>query len=191
MIVVGLSGKAMSGKTTFANMVLDYLKSARTDRNFEIIPLAKRLKEQARYLGWNEKKDEKGRQLLQELSKPIKNYHGKECYAKWCLTDAIEKDLDVLLIDDVRMMAEVQYIFEGEGLKSDEFKYVCPLLLRINRPDVDEISTLTESQKQDVSETELDDYPFSKIIDNSGDLDFLRDQANQLGSKIVEFLPIK
>ena len=182
MIVVGLSGKAMSGKTTFANMILDCLESSNDNIEVRIIPLAKRLKRQAQYLGWDGNKDENGRQLLQELSKPIKNYHGKECYAKWCLEDATRMNLDVLLIDDVRMMAEVEYIFESPEIKS--------LLLRINRPNVDEISTLTESQKQDISETELDNYPFSKIIDNSDSLDFLKKQANRIASEIMDMIPI-
>ena len=42
-------------------------------------------------------------------------------------------------------------------------------LFRIERPNVDTASKLTTDQKNDISETQLDDYPFDAIIVNDGE----------------------
>lgn len=158
MIVIGLSGKAEHGKTTAANLIRPELE--KLGYKTDIVPLAKRMKEQAKMLGWDEKKDEKGRRLLQEISWPIKHYFGEDIYAKWCLEQAQKAKLDILLIDDVRMLAEVNYFKQAqkEGL-IDKF-----ILARIYRPG--HISKLTKEQLEDVSETQLDNYNFDCYIKN-------------------------
>lgn len=165
MKIIGVSGKAECGKSTACKQV---------DKN-KIIPLAKRMKEQAMMLGWDGKKDEKGRRLLQEISWPVKHYFGIDIYAKWCYEQALEKQLDILLVDDVRMMAEVNYFkqLEKDGLIE---KFV---LVRIKRPG--HISKLTKEQLQDISETELDNYSFDYIIVNDSSIE-------ELGNKLKEII---
>ena len=160
MIVIGLSGKAEHGKTTAANYVRPELE--KLGYKTDIVPLAKRMKEQAKMLGWDGEKDEKGRRLLQEISWPIKHYFGEDIYAKWCLEQAQEAKLDILLIDDVRMLAEIEYFrrVKDEGL-IDDFQ-----LIRVNRPN--HKSKLNEKQLADVSETQLDNYEFNYIYENQG-----------------------
>lgn len=184
LIIVGFSGKAFSGKSTVAKAVREAFKQYAPDLKVEIVPLAQRLKEQAYNLGWNGAKDQAGRQLLQELSKPIKNYHGEDCYAMWCLEEAECLDLDVLLIDDVRMMPEVRYLFGG-NLTSIFYDVFDTYLVRVERANVDDVSNLTEAQKADVSETELDHYPFHYIIPNDGDMTQLKAEAERLVDRIL------
>lgn len=156
MIVIGFSGKAEVGKTTVSNEVIKYLKV-----KADIIPLAKRMKEQAKMLGWDGKKDQRGRRLLQEISWPVKHYFGEDIYAKWCYEAAVKENLDVLLIDDVRMLAEVDYFKSLEEAKEIE-KFI---LIRIGRPK--HISKLTAEQKNDISETQLDNYRFNYVVSNN------------------------
>lgn len=171
MIIIGLSGKAEHGKTTAANYVLEELKN---DYRIGVIPLAKRMKEQAKMLGWDGQKDERGRRLLQEVSWPIKHYYGEDIYAKWCLDQAKEAGLSILLIDDVRMLAEVNYFKEAE--KNGEIeKFV---LVRIDRPG--HVSKLTKKQLEDVSETQLDNYDFDYRINNDETIERLGRQVSHI-----------
>lgn len=158
MKVVLISGKAAHGKTFAATHALPHLPG-----KVEIMPLAGILKEQARMLGWNGEKDEKGRSLLQQLSWPVKNYHGEDYYARVVYKNACEHNLDILLIDDCRMLAEVNYFKSllNEG-KIDDLK-----IIRVVRPGY--MSALTEEQLNDISETQLDNYSFDAVVYNDCD----------------------
>lgn len=168
MLVIGLSGKAEYGKTTLAQY------ASKEFLNCGIVPLAKKMKEQAKYLGWNGEKDEKGRRFLQEISWPIKHYLGNDIYAKWCYEDAQKQGLDILIIDDVRMLAEIIYFQKLAYAGEIDFR-----MIRVNRPG--HISKLTPEQLQDVSETQLDDYSFDYYIENDG-------KTNKAGEELVQLI---
>jgi len=168
MKVIGFSGKARHGKTTAAQLIKPLLEEK--GLKAEIIPLAKRMKEQAKMLGWDGSKDERGRRLLQEISWPVKHYFGIDIYAKWCYEQAVEQNLDVLLIDDVRMMAEIDY-FNSLANKGEIESFD---LVRIERPGF--VSDLNAQALADVSETELDTYSFDYVIVNDGTLDELKEK---------------
>lgn len=169
-IIIGFSGKAEAGKTTAANAF--FKKMAPMDLCGGIVPLAKKMKEQARYLGWDGKKDERGRRFLQEVSWPIKHYLGEDVYAKWVLEDANRSYLNVILVDDVRMLAEVNYF---KSLPKDEYEFV---LVRIERPN--HVSKLTPEQLADVSETQLDNYEFDYHVVNDGTIEELGDKLSEI-----------
>ena len=175
-IIIGFSGKAEAGKTTAANAFLE--KLAPKDLFDGIVPLAKKMKEQARYLGWDGKKDEKGRRFLQEVSWPIKHYLGEDIYAKWVIEDANRSNLNVLLVDDVRMLAEVNYF---KSLPKDEYKFV---LVRIERPN--HVSKLTPAQLADVSETQLDNYESDYHVVNDGSIEELGDKLSEILIPYIE-----
>jgi dephospho-CoA kinase len=177
MIVIGFSGKAEHGKTTATNYICKNLKRG---LKIETIPLAKKMKEQAKMLGWNGEKDTKGRRLLQEISWPIKHYFGEDIYAKWCLEKAQEDKLDVLLIDDVRMLAEVEFFKQAE-MKKDIEKFV---LIRINRPN--HKSKLTKEQLKDVSETQLDNYEFDYYVENMGTIENFGEQVLEVVESVIQ-----
>jgi hypothetical protein len=61
-----VSGRAGSGKSTFSNYCIDYLKSL--GHRATLVPFAKGVKRTAKdCFGWDGKKDRKGRKLLQDI----------------------------------------------------------------------------------------------------------------------------
>ena len=166
--IIGFSGKARYGKTTCANICEKILNQKYPELKCGVYPLAATLKEQAKKLGWDGAKDDKGRRLLQELSWPIKHYFGDEIYAKWLIQKANEDEVNIVLCDDVRMLAEVNYFTENED----------PVFVRIERPGFE--SDLTEEQKNDISETQLDNYDFKYYLINDGDLNDLKKKLEKL-----------
>lgn len=169
--IFAFSAKAMSGKTTFTNFLVKNIKGKRV----VISPMAKRLKEQAKDIGWDGQKDEKGRTLLQELSWPIKHYYGMHIYAKWAIDDALRENPDIILIDDLRMLEEVRYL---KSLENEKHQYIDfkVRIIRLENPNCKSI--LTAKQLADVSETEMDTYTeFDERIMNDGGLEELEQKA--------------
>jgi hypothetical protein len=118
--IAGICGKAGSGKTTFANYLIQQFRELTDDQYMcTIIPFAKALKELAVEIGWNGIKDEKGRLLLQRLGTDVcrdcidKNYWVK----KWEQAVAKERAAGVKLViaDDVRFPNEIISIQDKGG----------------------------------------------------------------------------
>lgn len=169
--IFAFSAKAMSGKTTFTNFLVKNIKG----KKVVISPMAKRLKEQAKDIGWDGQKDEKGRTLLQELSWPVKHYYGMHIYAKWAIDDALRENPDIILVDDLRMLEEVRYL---KSLEKQEHRYIDfeVKIIRLENPNCKSI--LTAKQLADVSETEMDTYTeFDERILNDGGLKELEQKA--------------
>src|SRR3990167_3849794 len=67
MIVIGLSGKARSGKGSIVQLSQILMQHGDTEVEVRQVSFATALKTLARERGWDGKKDEKGRTLLQSL----------------------------------------------------------------------------------------------------------------------------
>lgn len=112
MLPIGIAGRVGSGKTTFANYLLDYLPMA------YILPFANPIKKFALDLGWDGKKNEKGRRLLQLLGTEI----GRECIDPniwinhWsdCTLRPMHIGVKYFIADDVRFRNEAKAI-NGTG----------------------------------------------------------------------------
>lgn len=166
MKVIGISGKAEHGKTYTCNILRELYEEQ--GKKVEIVPLALILKEYAFDLGWDGQKDSKGRTLLQDLGKVLKSYHGGDCFARWAYQKALEKDLDIMLVDDMRMLDEVEFfklMAKTSDTSLDDFK-----LYRVIRKDYE--NSLTEEQRNDISETALDNYDFDLYLQNNGTRDY-------------------
>ena len=124
-MIVGLSGPAGCGKTTHADALMDYAER-HLGYNSLRLPFAGPLKRIAMSMGWNGKKDEKGRRLLQILGTEC----GRECIGPNVWVDlwhqeAIKKGVCTLVVaDDVRFDNEVEAVralggtvvkLQGEG----------------------------------------------------------------------------
>ena len=164
-----ITGEAGAGKDTFA----DHIQKMYSAPNTVIhrVTFATKLKEEAKSLGWNGKKDEKGRELLQDLGKVMKNYYGQDYYAKQAFIGKkpVPGVRNIWVVTDARFLAEINYCKEIAEKYNADIK-----IIRIDRSeDPNFHSSLTETQKNDVSEQEWRQVQPDIVVKNDGkDPDF-------------------
>ena len=171
MIVICLSAKAESGKTTFANMLQDMLMS--NGNKVIRMAFANPLKEycETEY-SWDGKKDEAGRALLQKVGQRMRNQNGEDYWVRQLLSSLkkIEKNYDFCIIDDMRYLSELRLLEQSYGencisLRLERYDREIENGLEIRSPY---INNLTPEQRQHASECELDDVEldyYSKAYD--------------------------
>lgn len=153
-MIVGVSGKAQTGKDTIGNILVKKY-------GFTRVASADALKRIARNIfGWDALKDERGRRFLQDLAMAVRGYN-KDYWINLALQDinrsiALHGKENVnFVVTDVRFLNEVEYLKDHGAT-----------IIRINRPDVPKLDH--------VSETELDDYTaFNFVIENTGTINDL------------------
>ncbi len=173
MQVITISGKAESGKDTTAAI----LKTELETLGYSVLithyaDLLKYICKQ--FFGWNGKKDEEGRTLLQIVG--TEGIRSKEP-TYW--VDFIKQMLgffpnewDFVLIPDTRFPNEI------DGMKKG-FQTVS---VKVVRPNFE--NSLTEEQRNHVSETALDNFVFDYTITNPGEMDGLNAQIKQFIQKL-------
>lgn len=154
MKVITISGKAQAGKDTTARVIKDKLNSE--GYSVLITHYADLLKYQAKTLfGWNGKKDDAGRSLLQHLGTDIVRKRNPNYWIDyvvdmlWIYGDR----WDYVLIPDARFPNEIEQM-------KDQFDCIAIKIVS----DYD--NGLTEEQKNHPSETALDDFCFDYTITN-------------------------
>ncbi len=163
-MLIGLSGKKRVGKDTVGHWL-------EVKHDFTRVSFAALLKKQAKRVGWNGKKDEKGRTLLQDLGMVVRIYD--EDF--WI--DAAFRDLAKFnrttgqtnfVITDVRFQNEARRIKDAGGV-----------MIRVTRPD-----EITDDAH--ASETDLDNYKFDYVVESVlGDLNSLYGRVDAI---VVEAL---
>jgi dephospho-CoA kinase len=174
--VILISGKARSGKDTFAQMlqsimVLDNQKPI-------LLHYADILKYFCKqYLGWNGEKDEAGRTLLQYFGTDVVRNNHQDCWVNIIkeLVNGIHTEYDYVLIPDTRFPNECDW--RDTGFDFDT--------IRITREDLNG-EDLTGTQQVHSSETALDDYIFDFIIPNNGTLQDLEDSAKHYYTRVCK-----
>ena len=176
MYIIGIAGKAESGKTTFGMMLKESFEAE--GKRVLMINYADAVKYIAKqYYNWNGEKDEYGRSLLQEIG----TEKGREGFYEdvWIMIvnlfiNVMRKDFDVFIIGDCRFPNEVYYWKEIPDTYSIK-------IIRDNH-----ISQLTEEQKQHPSETSLDNISdFDFIIANNEGLDKLKEWSKSIVENIL------
>ena len=153
--IITISGKAQHGKTTFAKYL--NLKLAE-DYRVKIIPFAKGVKEEGKKFGWDGKKDNNGRVLLQLIGDFYRQIYGDEIWIR--KAEEQFNDEDFIIIDDCR------YINEATYFKNHRYNQTN---VRIERFDMDGTvfdNRLSKEAKNHISETELDNFNFNCLINN-------------------------
>ena len=72
-MIILISGRAGEGKSTFAEICVTKLHKEKMSA--KIFPFAKGVKDTASFMGWNGKKDRKGRRLLQQIGGVGREYN--------------------------------------------------------------------------------------------------------------------
>ena len=175
-VCILLSGKAGVGKTTSAQILKDiYSKRGLNVENFSF---AAGVKAEARRMGWNGEKDEKGRKFLQEIGKVAREYD-KDCWAKITFDGLImnsnDYPFDVVIIDDYRFPNEGNFVRNSPLYHVFEVRVFAP-----NR----EMLKGTENYL-DVSENSLPEVGtvganYFSFIDNCTTMDDLYEQCGKL-----------
>lgn len=109
--IIGFAGAAGVGKTTTANALVG-LFDAFYGLSHHIMSFASPVKTIAMMLGWDGKKDARGRKLLQSLGTDTARAYDPDVWVKRWERDAKEMAdiVDIILVDDVRFPNEVQAI---------------------------------------------------------------------------------
>lgn len=149
--LIGITGYAQSGKDATGDILGEY--------GFERIAFADPLKEIALMLGWDGKKDERGRSFLQDIGNRARAYN-PDIWIDRALEMARGKER--VVFTDVRFLNEAAAIQARGGI-----------IIRVVRPDVGPANN-------DVSETELDLIRPDYLLNNSTSLDDLQQNVERL-----------
>ena len=146
-IIINIAGKARHGKDTLAKYLMDYLYE-KHNRKVQIISFGEGVKVKAKEVGWDGKKDQNGRALLQFIG----TEWGRECISKeiWIkiAEQKINKQTDIIIFPDTRFKNEISYFK----------KYNCHFVtVRVERTDD---NGMADNLKQHKSEMSLDNYDF-------------------------------
>lgn len=134
MKIIGFTGKMQHGKTTAGEAASELFNRFLVSRR----PFAESLKEAATNLGWNGKKDEKGRRLLQLLGTEL----CRECidYDYWVKRwkEKVDQDIsngkEVIIVDDIRFDNEAEAVKEMGGIVIEVIRPEPRSLFKIPNP---------------------------------------------------------
>jgi hypothetical protein len=172
-VVILISGKAGTGKDTYANALTLKLR----DKGYNAIQdrFAFSVKQCAiDYFGWDGQKDEKGRKLLQDIGKIGRKYDP----VLWpkTLIHRIDSHFDLAQID-ILVIADWRFPNEKNFFEmTDLFQIITVRIEAPNREIIDKESLAYI----DVSEVALDDYEFDYNINNEYEgMDFVNTSCDK------------
>ena len=195
--VIGFIGKGRAGKDTSFNFMKAFLRTRGI--NIEHESFAKLLKEQAREICfWDGIKDEPGRRLLQNLSKPIKEYvdtladkypdnefyqdmKGGAYYPAHTLKEIRESEETLFGITDFRFQSETT-LFSSK----DDINLITIRIIRTNPDGSLYTGDLSPEALADISENDLNDYQTTYTIMNDGTLEDLEKKVIELTDQLLE-----
>ena len=183
-IIVGISGKAESGKNSFAEL------ARRAEHNLIAFDFAfaNEVKRLALELGWDGWKDEKGRAGLIWLGEGAREHFNKDIWIKKLQQNMreiikqssciINKDYAVFFVTDMRYENEAEALWKmAKEVGADYYS------VRIERPGHE--NRLTKEQRENPSETSLDTYAFDYVIVNDGTYDDFKVKVHKVMDDIV------
>ena len=182
-LVVLVSGKAGVGKTTLSKLLLDKF-AEKEDLSSFIIPFASSLKKVATMLGWDGKKDCKGRKLLQHLGGVLREYDTSTWVRlSYGFISSAPMDIEVVISDDWRFPDECRYLKENPAYQV--------FTIRVEAPDREILKGTPEYD--DVSETSLpsgftveSESVYDLEVRNDGTLEELNTTADNVVQYILD-----
>lgn len=151
-----LSGVARSGKDTVGKIIKKYY----SDKDCISIAFAYYIKDYVKRISdWDGREETKPRELLQQLGiELVKNKIDDKLFINRVLEDieVFSYFYDIIIVDDARLPDEIETLKE---------KYPNSVSIRIIRDNYD--NGLTQSQKNHITETGLDNYNnFDYVVKN-------------------------
>lgn len=177
--IICFTGHAQNGKDTSADQMEKFL-SKRGYHHIQRVSFAQKLKDDAKYLGWDGKKDDRGRELLQRLGDVEKAYHGDTYFAEYLIKQILDgkyKDSEVLLLTDMRFKKEMELFKKLDKEHPD----IMVEFVRVVRPKDDSWNDgLTEEARHHQSEVDLDDVTFDITVQNDGTIEDLGEKLSTI-----------
>lgn len=167
--IILISGKAQHGKDTTAAMLRSALRdSGKTSMIFHYADLLKFICKQ--YFGWDGKKDEKGRTMLQYVGTDVVRARDESFWVDYAtrLLSVFDGRWDYVIIPDTRFKNEI------ECMRKAGFDTVH---VRVSRPGFN--GALSGEQKMHPSETAIDGMAPDYYIENGGTLDDLEETVRR------------
>lgn len=172
--VVLISGKAQSGKDTFARLFKEYAEPYEELENKRVLILKygdilKFICKQ--FFNWNGEKDLEGRTLLQRVGTDIFRENNPDTWVN-CVIEIVKglgNLYDYILIPDTRFPNEISK-WMGCGID-----YVTVRIDRVNADNTPFDNKLSLEQKSHISETALDRYVFDYHVTNRKLIDLSRE----------------
>ena len=141
--IIVINGYGGSGKDTFVELVSKYNKVY----NFSSVD---KVKEIAKLIGWNGKKDEKDRKFLSDLKKLTTDYNDMPFNSiKDAVNDFYESDKEIMFIH-IREPKEIERVVKEFYAKT----------LLIKRDDIDKITS-------NYSDASVENYNYDYVIENT------------------------
>ncbi len=170
MKVYLFAGKAEAGKTTAAELLVQQLRSTHPESRVVRMAYGDYLKQVVKTVfGWDGKKDEAGRHLLQWFGTDVVRAKSPNFWIDSVvrLAKVLDGVVDYLLIDDCRFPNEVDVWRDPELAK--EFETGLDVtVVRIERPGHE--NRLTPEQRLHASETSMDSYDNYDVVLTARDL---------------------
>lgn len=169
MTIITISAKAEHGKDTTAKLLQEQLE----DLGYSVLitHYADLLKYICKnYFGWDGKKNEEGRSLLQKVGTDTIREKQPNYWVDFIksVLNLFPNEWDFVIIPDCRFPNEIE-------LMQEDFDCIS---VYVNRPNYS--NHLTEEQRQHPSETALDEFKFDYKIINPGNIGGLREEVNGL-----------
>ena len=128
-----------------------------------------------KYYGWNGKKDEEGRTLLQHIGTDVCRKNNPDTWVNVVveLVKGLGDSIEYVLIPDARFENEIDCWYK------EEFEVVSVRVVRLNEDGSEFDNGLTKEQKEHPSETSLDDYNPYYIVE-ARNLEELQESAEAI-----------
>lgn len=168
MDIILLTGTAECGKTTIANSIKKKLLIDHPKLRIAVASYANYVKSSASMLfGWDGKKDEKGRNLLQKWGTDIvrnqdPNFWTNSLIQLVCMA---QSELDIVIIDDARFPNEID-LWKLMAKNNSDINVHTVKILRLNEDGTMYENSLTPEQRLHPSETSLDHYKMDIYVLN-------------------------
>ena len=175
MKIITISGKAEAGKDLCANILKEHLEQLGHDVLISHYgDLVKFVCE--KYFGWNSKKDEQGRKLLQYVGTDVIRFENPDYWVNFVkdILSFFPDEFEYVLISDCRFPNEV------EIFKEDGFNVISLHVEKIGHENI-----LTPEQRLHASETALDNYKFDYYIKSKSGTKNLEKEVKKFLQEII------